>query len=162
MPSTPASTSGGAPAGPSAKPSLRERFDALRNLRPFLKQIWATSPTLTLLTHGLVQACESWLPGYPPFDPWPRQVPRGQKSKHGTRERPEEDVQGSPHQPKYRTPEQRQRRPRDKSNCCHCVAQHEHRRPPGAEPIHPPGEFRKLARQGAPENEERHQHGDGN
>ncbi|MDQ3618285.1 MAG: ABC transporter ATP-binding protein/permease [Pseudomonadota bacterium] len=53
MPSTTASTSGSAPAGPSAKPSLRERFDALRNLRPFLKQIWATSPTLTLLTLGL-------------------------------------------------------------------------------------------------------------
>lgn len=35
------------------KPSLRERFDALRNLRPFLRQIWATSPSLTLLTLGL-------------------------------------------------------------------------------------------------------------
>ena len=35
------------------KPSLRERFDALRNLRPFLKQIWATSPALTLITLGL-------------------------------------------------------------------------------------------------------------
>ncbi|MGO4221949.1 ABC transporter ATP-binding protein [Lysobacter sp. TAF61] len=36
-----------------AKPSLRERFDALRNLPPFLRQIWATSPWLTLTTLGL-------------------------------------------------------------------------------------------------------------
>ena len=36
-----------------AKPSLRERFDALRNLPPFLRQIWATSPALTLTTLGL-------------------------------------------------------------------------------------------------------------
>ncbi|MFC3816679.1 ABC transporter ATP-binding protein [Lysobacter sp. GCM10012299] len=36
-----------------AKPSLRERFDALRNLPPFLRQIWATSPGLTLTTLGL-------------------------------------------------------------------------------------------------------------
>lgn len=35
------------------KPSLRERFDALRNLPPFLRQIWSTSPSLTLLTLGL-------------------------------------------------------------------------------------------------------------
>lgn len=35
------------------KPSLRERFDALRNLPPFLRQIWSTSPGLTLLTLGL-------------------------------------------------------------------------------------------------------------
>ena len=38
---------------PPRKPSLRDRFDALRNLRPFLRQIWATSPTLTLVTLGL-------------------------------------------------------------------------------------------------------------
>ena len=38
---------------PPAKPSLRERFDALRNLPPFLRQIWATSPALTLSTLGL-------------------------------------------------------------------------------------------------------------
>ncbi len=38
---------------PSAKPSLRERFDALRNLPPFLKMIWATSRSLTLSTLGL-------------------------------------------------------------------------------------------------------------
>ena len=38
---------------PSAKPTLRERFDALRNLPPFLRMIWATSPSLTLSTLGL-------------------------------------------------------------------------------------------------------------
>ena len=32
------------------KPSLRERFKALRNLPPFLRQIWTTSPGLTLVT----------------------------------------------------------------------------------------------------------------
>ena len=32
---------------------MRERFDALRNLRPFLAQIWATSPALTLATLSL-------------------------------------------------------------------------------------------------------------
>ncbi|MBF6024686.1 ABC transporter ATP-binding protein [Lysobacter niastensis] len=37
----------------SGKPSLRERFDALRNLPPFLRQIWSTSPGLTLTTLGL-------------------------------------------------------------------------------------------------------------
>ncbi|MBB1059447.1 ABC transporter ATP-binding protein [Marilutibacter spongiae] len=36
-----------------SKPSLRERFDALRNLPPFLRMIWATSPSLTLMTLGL-------------------------------------------------------------------------------------------------------------
>ncbi|QNP40968.1 ABC transporter ATP-binding protein [Lysobacter solisilvae (ex Woo and Kim 2020)] len=37
----------------SAQPSLRDRFNALRNLPPFLRQIWATSPGLTLTTLGL-------------------------------------------------------------------------------------------------------------
>ena len=37
----------------AATPSLRDRFDALRNLPPFLRQIWATSPGLTLATLGL-------------------------------------------------------------------------------------------------------------
>ncbi|HZX81062.1 MAG TPA: ABC transporter ATP-binding protein [Lysobacter sp.] len=32
---------------------FRERIDALRNLRPFLRQIWATSPGLTLASLGL-------------------------------------------------------------------------------------------------------------
>ena len=52
---TPAPTS---PPGHPAKrgksgPSLRERFNAMRNLPPFLKQIWATSPWLTLTSLGL-------------------------------------------------------------------------------------------------------------
>ncbi|KFN49015.1 ABC transporter ATP-binding protein [Arenimonas composti] len=34
-------------------PSVRERFDALRNLPPFLRQIWQTSRGLTLATAGL-------------------------------------------------------------------------------------------------------------
>lgn len=34
-------------------PSLRERFDAMRNLPPFLRQIWQTSPGLTLASLGL-------------------------------------------------------------------------------------------------------------
>ena len=38
---------------PSTKPSLRERFDALRNLPPFLRLIWATSRSLTVATLGL-------------------------------------------------------------------------------------------------------------
>jgi len=40
-------------ARPAQRPSLRERFDALRNLPPFLRQIWATSPLLSLMTIGL-------------------------------------------------------------------------------------------------------------
>jgi len=40
-------------ASPAPRPSLRERFDALRNLPPFLRQIWSTSPTLSLMTIGL-------------------------------------------------------------------------------------------------------------
>ena len=38
---------------PPSKPSLRERFDALRNLPPFLRQIWAASPALTIASLGL-------------------------------------------------------------------------------------------------------------
>ncbi|MEL1264162.1 ABC transporter ATP-binding protein [Pseudoxanthomonas putridarboris] len=43
------------PAGtrPAFKPNLRERFDAMRNLPPFLRQIWQTSPGLTLASLGL-------------------------------------------------------------------------------------------------------------
>lgn len=41
------------PARGQATPSLRERFDALRNLPPFLRQIWSTSPALTLTSLGL-------------------------------------------------------------------------------------------------------------
>ncbi|MET0582317.1 MAG: ABC transporter ATP-binding protein [Pseudoxanthomonas sp.] len=52
---TPAPT---APATASSRqgksgPSLRERFNAMRNLPPFLKQIWATSPWLTISSLGL-------------------------------------------------------------------------------------------------------------
>ena len=36
-----------------SNPSLRERFDALRNLPPFLHQIWSTSRPLTLASLGL-------------------------------------------------------------------------------------------------------------
>jgi len=45
-----------APAKPHrerSSPSLRERFDAMRNLPPFLRQIWRTSPGLTLASLGL-------------------------------------------------------------------------------------------------------------
>ncbi|HJW45999.1 MAG TPA: ABC transporter ATP-binding protein, partial [Lysobacter sp.] len=41
------------PSRPAGQPSLRDRFNALRNLPPFLRQIWATSPSLTLATLGL-------------------------------------------------------------------------------------------------------------
>lgn len=40
-------------AANAQRPSLRERFDAMRNLRPFLKLIWQTSPGLTLTSLGL-------------------------------------------------------------------------------------------------------------
>ena len=41
-----------APA-PGRTPSLRERFDAMRNLPPFLRQIWQTSRALTATSLGL-------------------------------------------------------------------------------------------------------------
>ncbi len=41
------------PITPAPRPSLRERFHALRNLRPFLRLIWQTSPGLTLTSLGL-------------------------------------------------------------------------------------------------------------
>ena len=44
---------GPGPARSAGQPSLRERFNALRNLPPVLRQIWATSPALTLATLGL-------------------------------------------------------------------------------------------------------------
>jgi ATP-binding cassette subfamily B protein len=50
MPETTETTPGAAAGGAAGKPSLRERFDALRNLPPFLRQIWATSPLLTALS----------------------------------------------------------------------------------------------------------------
>ena len=43
-----------APGAPKRNnPSLRERVSALRNLPPFLREIWATSRTLTLTSLGL-------------------------------------------------------------------------------------------------------------
>lgn len=42
-----------APKRPREHPSLRERFNAMRNLPPFLRQIWATSPSLTIASLGL-------------------------------------------------------------------------------------------------------------
>lgn len=41
------------PTNQRPAPSLRERFDALRNLPPFLRQVWATSRPLTLAALGL-------------------------------------------------------------------------------------------------------------
>lgn len=53
-PSAPPATDGPrAPGGAAGRPNLRERFGALRNLPPFLREIWATSRTLTLAALGL-------------------------------------------------------------------------------------------------------------
>ena len=41
------------PAKPGRQPSLRERVGALRNIPPFLRQIWTTSKPLTLVSLGL-------------------------------------------------------------------------------------------------------------
>ncbi|MUV14469.1 ABC transporter ATP-binding protein [Noviluteimonas gilva] len=41
------------PARPSDNPTLRERVGALRNLPPFLREIWATSRALTITSLGL-------------------------------------------------------------------------------------------------------------
>ena len=41
------------PRRPRSNPSLRERVDALRNLPPFLRQIWSTSRALTMASLGL-------------------------------------------------------------------------------------------------------------
>ncbi|MDV3468326.1 ABC transporter ATP-binding protein [Stenotrophomonas sp. C3(2023)] len=42
-----------APSAPTTRPTLRQRFGALRNLPPFLRQVWQTSPSLTLASLGL-------------------------------------------------------------------------------------------------------------
>ena len=42
-----------APAPGAKQPSFRERVDAMRNLPPFLRQVWQTSPGLTLTSLGL-------------------------------------------------------------------------------------------------------------
>ena len=59
MPAQPESTT--AKPAKGSNPSVRERFDALRNLKPFLAQIWATSPTLTIST-GLLRLARALLP----------------------------------------------------------------------------------------------------
>src|SRR5512138_2396920 len=41
------------PSRADARPSLRERFDAMRNIPPFLRQIWRTSRPLTITSIGL-------------------------------------------------------------------------------------------------------------
>jgi ATP-binding cassette subfamily B protein len=45
----------------SNRKSLRERVGALRNLPPFLRQIWATSPAMTTASLGL-RAVRALLP----------------------------------------------------------------------------------------------------
>ena len=49
----PSATESNEPRRPRSNPSLRERVDALRNLPPFLRQIWATSRALTMASLGL-------------------------------------------------------------------------------------------------------------
>ena len=54
MPETPtASARDPANPGRRANPSLRERVGALRNIPPFLREIWATSRRLTILSLSL-------------------------------------------------------------------------------------------------------------
>ncbi|WP_313346162.1 ABC transporter ATP-binding protein [Stenotrophomonas sp.] len=48
MPASPAAGSAG-----QKNPSLRERFKAMRNLPPFLRQVWQTSPALATASLGL-------------------------------------------------------------------------------------------------------------
>ena len=48
MPASPIAGAAGA-----KKPSLRQRFKAMRNLPPFLRMVWKTSPALTLASLGL-------------------------------------------------------------------------------------------------------------
>src|SRR5690606_38542759 len=49
MPSAPRT----ATPGPRPNPTLRERFTAMRNVPPFLRQIWAASPALSITSLGL-------------------------------------------------------------------------------------------------------------
>src|SRR5687768_12963135 len=42
-----------APSTAPQRPSLRERVGALRNIPPFLREIWATSKPLTITSLGL-------------------------------------------------------------------------------------------------------------
>lgn len=48
-----ASRPGASAPAPRTGPTLRERFDALRNLPPFLRQIWQTSRWLSASSIGL-------------------------------------------------------------------------------------------------------------
>ncbi len=57
---TPAAPPGDGPPGP-ARPSWRERWGALRNLPPFLKLVWRTSPALTL-GQGVLRVLRALLP----------------------------------------------------------------------------------------------------
>ena len=41
------------PPLPAAQLNLRQRFDAMRNIKPFLREIWATSRALTCVSLGL-------------------------------------------------------------------------------------------------------------
>ena len=41
------------PPLPAAQLNLRQRFAAMRNIKPFLREIWATSKPLTLASIGL-------------------------------------------------------------------------------------------------------------
>lgn len=49
MPAAPPATA----SGPRPNPSLRDRFNAMRNVPPFLRQIWAASPALSITSLGL-------------------------------------------------------------------------------------------------------------
>src|SRR5690606_39974086 len=51
-PQMPAAPRNAAP-GPRPNPTLRERFTAMRNVPPFLRQIWAASPALSIASLGL-------------------------------------------------------------------------------------------------------------
>ncbi len=52
-PTTAEAPSAGDPRRRRANPSLRERVGALRNLPPFLRQVWEASPALTMASLGL-------------------------------------------------------------------------------------------------------------
>ena len=63
-----AGTMSAMPASPAAgasgqkNPSLRERFQAMRNLPPFLRQVWQTSPALASASLGPVSYTHLTLP----------------------------------------------------------------------------------------------------
>ena len=53
MPEAAHATHGPSDSGKRSNPSLRERVGALRNIPPFLREIWGTSKRSTLLSLGL-------------------------------------------------------------------------------------------------------------